>query len=609
MMQKVIWIGMLCLAIVGSSPGFARDYVVSIHGDDTHEGTAERPFRTIQRAAEAAQPGDTITVRAGVYRERVNPPRGGTSDNHRIVYQAAPGERVTITGSEPVTGWEKVINDTWKVELPNTFFGDFNPYSDEIGGDWFHEHNRRHHTGAVYLNGHWLWESESLDDALAPVGEQPWWFARVEDESTTIWAQFPGVNPNEQDVEINARQTVFYPDQPGRDYITVRGFDLRNAATPWAPPTAEQIGLIGTHWSCGWIIENNAISYSRCTGVTLGKYGDEWDNKAGTAEGYVGTIKRAIERGWSRETVGHHLVRGNVISHCEQAGLVGSMGAIFSSIKNNEIHDIHVQRLFGGYEQAGIKIHGAVDSVIADNHIYRCHMGAWLDWMTQGTIVMGNLMHSNRQRDLFIEVSHGPFVIANNILLSQSLSLDIWSQGGAMVHNLAAGRVDGITEERETPVFLPHSVEWVKLYATPLGDLRFHNNLFLQFAQMQPFAEKAGLPMEGSGNVYLAGASPMDSETDALVIEESTPEIELVEEEDGWYLRFDADPAWRDSVQRSLATTETLGLAVVPNQPFTDAAGEPISIDTDYFGIPRDLSAPFPGPFEQPTSRMKVWPK
>jgi hypothetical protein len=28
------------------------------------------------------------------------------------------------------------------------------------------------------------------------------------------------------------------------NFITVRGFALRQAATPWAPPTAEQIGLI-----------------------------------------------------------------------------------------------------------------------------------------------------------------------------------------------------------------------------------------------------------------------------------------------------------------------------------------------------------------------------
>ena len=72
----------------------------------------------------------------------------------------------------------------------------------------------------------------------------------------------PRLNPNEQLVEINVRRTVFYPDQPGRNYITVRGFIMRHAATPWAPPTSEQVGLIGTHWSKGWIIENNVISHS-----------------------------------------------------------------------------------------------------------------------------------------------------------------------------------------------------------------------------------------------------------------------------------------------------------------------------------------------------------
>ena len=46
--------------------------------------------------------------------------------------------------------------------------------------------------------------------------------------------------------------------QPGDiNYITVCGFTLRQAATPWAGAMSEQVGLIGTHWSKGWIIENN----------------------------------------------------------------------------------------------------------------------------------------------------------------------------------------------------------------------------------------------------------------------------------------------------------------------------------------------------------------
>ena len=72
------------------------EYHVSVRGDDANDGSAARPLRTLSQAARLAQPGDVITVQGGVYRERVNPPRGGQSDERRIVYQAAPGEKVVI---------------------------------------------------------------------------------------------------------------------------------------------------------------------------------------------------------------------------------------------------------------------------------------------------------------------------------------------------------------------------------------------------------------------------------------------------------------------------------------------------------------------------------
>ncbi len=108
----------------------AREYHVSVNGNDTNDGTSQRPFKTISAAARVAQPGDVITVHEGVYRERISPPRGGESDEKRIVYQAAPGEKVEIKGSEVVKNWVKVQDDVWKVTLPNSFFGSFNPYSD-----------------------------------------------------------------------------------------------------------------------------------------------------------------------------------------------------------------------------------------------------------------------------------------------------------------------------------------------------------------------------------------------------------------------------------------------------------------------------------------------
>jgi hypothetical protein len=63
----------------------ATEFHVSINGKDANSGKRTAPLRTIQRAAELAQPGDVITVHEGVYRERINPPRGGQSDHPRSV--------------------------------------------------------------------------------------------------------------------------------------------------------------------------------------------------------------------------------------------------------------------------------------------------------------------------------------------------------------------------------------------------------------------------------------------------------------------------------------------------------------------------------------------
>ena len=146
-MKTVLFVILSALTFAATTQ--AAEFHVAPNGNDVNAGTQTAPFRTIQHAADAAQPGDVITVHAGVYRERISPPRGGESDTKRIVYQAAAGEKVEITGSEVIKNWVKVGNDTWKVTLPNSFFGGFNPYSDLIRGDWFNPLGRNHHTGAV----------------------------------------------------------------------------------------------------------------------------------------------------------------------------------------------------------------------------------------------------------------------------------------------------------------------------------------------------------------------------------------------------------------------------------------------------------------------------
>ena len=588
----------------------AKEYHVSVKGSDKNNGSASMPYKTISAAAQVAQPGDVIIVHAGIYRERVTPPRGGESDTKRIIYRAAEGEKVEIKGSEIVTNWVKVQYNAWKLTLPNSYFGRFNPYSDLIHGDWFDPKGRQHHTGAVYLNSEWMTEAAKLNDVLQPAGDIPLWYGQVDQTNTTIWAQFKGTNPNEKLVEINVRQTVFYPEKPGMNYITVSGFTMSDAATPWAPPTAEQIGLIGTNWSKGWIIENNVISHSVCSGIALGKYGDEWDNKsANSAEGYVKTIERALKNGWNKETIGHHIVRNNTISNCEQAGIVGSLGAAFSTVTGNTIHDIHVRQLFGGAEMAGIKFHGAIDVEISRNHIYRTCLGLWLDWMAQGTHVSENLFHDNVS-DLFVEVDHGPFMVDNNIFLS-SVTLTSVSQGGAYVHNLIAGEIRQLAfDGRMTPFHKAHSTEVEGLHDNPCGDDRFYNNLIVHHGDLSQY-DTARLPMWMNGNVFLKGAKPAKHETEPLLKPEFDPKLNLVEKADGFYLELILDKVWSVERIRKLVTTDMLGKAVIPNLPYEHPDGSPLRVDTDYFGKKRNEKNPSAGPFENPAVgkqlTLKVW--
>jgi alpha-N-arabinofuranosidase len=590
----------------------AAEFHVAPSGQDSSAGSQAAPLRTIQRAADLAQPGDVITVHEGVYRERISPPRGGLSDAKRIVYQAAPGEKVEIKGSEVVKNWVKVQDDVWKATVPNSFFGGFNPYSDLIRGDWFSPKGRQHHTGAVYLNGEWFIEAAKMDDVLKPVGATPLWFSQVDKDNTTIWAQFKGVNPNEQLVEMNVRRTVFYPAKPGMNYITVRGFALRQAATPWAPPTAEQVGLVGTHWSKGWIIENNVVSHSVCSGIALGKHGDEWDNtSADSAEGYVKTIERAHAHAlaWTKENIGGHIVRNNTISHCEQAGIVGSLGCSFSTVTGNTIHDIHVRRLFSGAEMAGIKFHAAIDVEISRNHIYRTCRGLWLDWMAQGTRVTANLFHENQSEDLFVEVDHGPFLVDNNIFLSPTTLLDM-SEGGAYAHNLMAGRIVPRPElSRSTPFHKPHSTEVAGLRNIVGGDDRYYNNVFVERGDLGQY-DGAKLPVWMDGNVFPKGAKPSKHEKDPLVKPEFDPALKLVEKADGFYLEVAFDKAWAGERTRKLVTTELLGKATIPNLPYEQPDGTPIRVSTDYFGKSRNETNPTPGPFENTGTGplvLKVW--
>ena len=517
-------------------------YYVDANARTVGDGSQRAPFRQINDAARIAMPGDEVIVAPGIYREYVNPIHAGTEEN-RIVYRSREKLGAVITGAEELTGWTHYKGNVWMNRVHNGVFGAYNPYTTFVCGDWYFAPTVRH-TGAVYLNDRMMYETVTLEECLSGAAdpyawnteESTWkWYTEQDGDETVFYANFHDLDPNTQKVEILVRRNCFMPEENGINYITVSGFDINKGATTWAPPAAYQDGLIGPHWSKGWIIEDCAVWGSRCCGISLGKYRDPENDMyfytkhvKSPTQMERDAVCRGQYHGWTKESIGSHIIRRCHIHHCEQTGIVGRMGAVFSVIEDCHIHHICNSQQLGGAETAGIKLHAAIDVIIRRNHIHNCIMGIWLDWEAQGARVTQNLLHDNQcpeglerakgamfSNDVFVEVGHGPTLIDNNVMLSRT-SLIMPSEGLAVIHNLICGAfglinsgvdsiVNGQREPRYTPYHIRHRTEVAGFMTILHGDDRVYNNIIVQ---KHPVTDQSIAP--DSPDHQIAGTAPFD---------------------------------------------------------------------------------------------------
>ena len=404
---------------------------------------------------------------------------------------------------------------------------------------------------------------------------------------------------------------------------------MAHAATPWAPPTADQPGLIGTRWSKGWIIENNDLHDCKGSCVSLGKdetTGHNLYTLHGRKPGYsyqMEAVFLALQQGWSKETVGSHIVRGNTIHDCGQNAVVGHMGCAFSLIEHNHIYNIATKHEYFGYEIAGIKFHAAVDTVIRENCIHDCTLGIWLDWEAQGTRVSGNVLFDN-DRDFMIEVTHGPCLMDNNIFASD-YTFDNCAQGTAFVNNLCAGWTRHIrVMERATPYHFPHTTQVAGCIFTYGGDDRLYNNLFAGQAQPPEDRFHTGtdgydgfttpeeypvlLAQEGNtdeakyakimqpvylgGNVYCGGAKAFRAEEALQVDAPMTLKVTMEGDQAVLCIHVPEEAA---AARAAAVSTAGLGMPRMTEAPYDNPDGTPVDFAPDLLGQRRDEAA-MPGP-------------
>lgn len=423
-------LGFLCLCswIFAAAPTSTngRVWIVAAQhpeANDSGEGTIAQPFRTISRAALLAEPGDTVRVHAGVYRERVAPAHGG-EPNRRIVYEAAPGEAVVVTGAdvwEP--NWSSDAEQTALVsaalahEIPGYFDQFMEPYLRREGRS----------LGQVVVNGQFLEEMPTQETMRTRRGT--WWLDRSEPR---IHLHLPiGVEVSQSPlIELTVRDRLFAPHQRGLGYITVRGFTFDRAANQfplrfWFPREVgnnhPQTGAVGTRSGHHWVIEDNTVRHASSIGIDIGDEGG-WD-----AEGYQ-----------PKPTyLGRHLIQRNHIHDCGSTGIMG-LGAHETRIIDNVIERIN---LMGNtaFEWGGIKVHDFVDGEIRGNLVRDSDCaGIWLDNGYARSRVTQNLILNNEEMGIFIELGSGPVLVDHNIV-GYTRGAGIYAHdasGATIAHNL-----------------------------------------------------------------------------------------------------------------------------------------------------------------------------
>ena len=456
-------------------------YVCATSGKVGNSGTQEAPLNTIQAAANLAQPGDTILVQPGIYRERVAPPRGGSSTQGPIVYKSAVPQKAIIRGSVP---WQpttiikdilsgpldlSVFTDTSAIDGANGFTvpSTVTPYGRE-GAPEFARGEKganpaiNYSLGQVFANDRWLTQCPLRVEMES--AENTWWY----DASGNILYVHLDADSWDATIEITNQRRVFAPHIRGLRYITVDGFVIERCSNQypnkfWNQAQNQQAGMIGTRSGRFWTIQNNVIQFASGIGI-------DWGNEGGANQDL-----ETGSNGVAQNSTGH-IVKNNRISDNGAAGTASFMGKNVTFTGN--IVERNNNMLFYGkqrWESAGVKVHCPTGSTFSNNIVRNnyCH-GFWNDQGAgQNSVWKNNLIVANQASGINYESGTGTTgKVLNNIFDANEYNITFVTSGGCLVaHNLFLSSKLG---DISTTIFNRPTDKWDSL------NIEIYYNVFLE---------------------------------------------------------------------------------------------------------------------------------
>ncbi len=462
------------------------------HASDENPGTEEKPFLTINRAAQILKAGEKVLIHEGVYRESVHPLNSGSGPSRMIIYEAVPGEKVIIKGSfamkeenwKPGKGWvyrkhEPYTNkdietdyQVWMYEFDGKEFMGYNPFGmmnilhdreylqyQKVKMD---SHFKRR--GMIFVDG------VPLTQVLRPVDlqkhpEGAFW---TEHNGMKVHVRFPGgKDPSNAVAEATNKEQLFVPEEYGTAYIKIKGLHFLHCGNGFPIP---QRGMVSSNRGNHWIIENCTIEWANSLGIDLGN--EMWH-----------TI--------DQPDLGFHIVRGNDIRNCGISGLE-SLRAPALLVEDNLFENIGWQDAELAFESGAIKFHRAYDCLIRRNVFRNISYapGIWLDYKSNKNCrITGNVFSdiTTARGAIYIEVSRNLCRVDHNIF--HKLRSQYWISGdyGAGGSALYTDGSDSIIFENNLAIDIENTGYGSYLNAPRIvgmrgGITRYHkilNNIFI----------------------------------------------------------------------------------------------------------------------------------
>jgi hypothetical protein len=406
-MMKYLLLCLLMIAVAARAS--AREWFVrqgASAASDTADGSADHPLRTIDAAAQLAQPGDVVTVGAGIYHEWVSPAHGG-ADKAPIVYRSVPEHAAVVRGTDVLDApWQAVPDapGVFTAPLPEKAFVFGNPFvrppmpSDEKKlKSWKPTRN-----AMVFFNDQMLSQVTTRQELVKTANS---WLAS--DDALQLLVHLKdNAAPGSGTIEVTARDRIFAPHRRGLSYIHLEGFTFERCATR---PGFPQLGALSTRSGQYWIIRNNVVRQTTARGIDCGS--ETWEPESMSA---TEAQDKHVLIG------GHHLVEGNLVTDNAEGGIAAwntdDVRIIRNVVRDNCSAAIGDEHSLMDFEAGGIKVHAFRNGLIEGNLVVNnSSFGIWLDNGWENARVTRNVCIGNHGAGIFVELGFGPILVDHNL--------------------------------------------------------------------------------------------------------------------------------------------------------------------------------------------------